>query len=216
VLVALAGGVLWHFSCATARARGRPARTRIFPGVEATQIEWVELVQADGVVVRLEKRGEAWRLTKPVDAPADRFAADGAASALADLASETVFDPAAKDAAQHPEAPESYGLTREPRVRFSAAGKSHALRLGDLTPIAGNSYVAADGDVRVFVVPQWQTNALTKPLAELRERGLDADRDSSRGSLAWAAPRLSRRSAARGVAPLVDAADTAVQALIST
>jgi len=222
VLVALAGGVLWHFELRDgARPAGDTVRTRVFPDVEATQIEWIELAQADGVVVRLEKRGEAWRLTKPIDAPADRFAADGAASALADLASETVFDPAAEDAAQHPEAPESYGLTREPRVRFSARGKTHALRLGDPTPLAGNSYVAADGDVRVFVVPQWQTNALTKPLAELREARLfDLERDKlARISLAWAdgAATLEKKSGAwRLSAPLDDAADdVAVQALIS-
>jgi hypothetical protein len=223
LLAGAALAALWWFGLRDGVPGAVPneARKRVFPGLDATQIEWVELAQPDGVVVRLEKRGETWRLTKPIDALADRFAADGAASALADLASETIFDPAAKDAAQHPEALASYGLTREPRVRFSAAGKAHALRLGDPTPISGNGYVAADGDARVFVVPQWQTNALTKPLAELRETRLfDVERDKlAKLSLAWpgGTATLEKKAGAwRLSAPLDDAADdVVVQALIS-
>ncbi len=220
-LVALAAVALWRFELSDAAKSGDSAQAEVFSGVEAEQIVWVELAQPEGAVVRLEKRGEAWRLTQPVDAPADRFAADGVASALAELASETVFDPAAEDAARHPESPESYGLAREPRVRFEAAGKTHALRLGDPTPVAGNLYVAADGDARVFVVPQWQTNALTKSLSELRDaRLLDFEREKLRKiALAW--PGGGATLEKKGddwhlVAPLGDLADdVAVQALIS-
>jgi hypothetical protein len=222
VLVALAGGALWHFELRDgAKREGDAARSEVFAGLDAKQIEWVELAQADGAVVRLEKRGDAWRLTKPIDFAADRFAADGIASALADLASDDVFDPAAEDPAKRPEALESYGLTREPRVRFAAAGKTRALRLGDPTPVAGNTYVSADGDARVFVVPQWQTNALTKPLAELRETRLfDFERDKLvKIVLAWVdgGATLEKKDGVwRVSAPLSDAADdVAVEALIS-
>jgi hypothetical protein len=222
VLVALAGGALWHFELRDgANADVDDARTDVFAGLEATQIEWVELAQPDGAVVRLEKRGEAWRIAKPIDFAADRVAADAVASGLAELATETVFDPAAEDALQRPEAPESYGLTREPRVRFSAAGKTHALRLGDPTPVAGNVYVAADGDARVFVVPQWQTDALAKSLAELREtKLLDFDREKlTRIALAWVGGSVTlekQDGAWRLAAPLEDAADeVAVQALLT-
>jgi len=223
LLAGAALAALWWFGLREGAPGAKPdsAHTRVFPGLDAAQIEWVELTQADGVIVRLEKRGEGWRVSKPIDAAADRIAADGAASALADLASETVFDPAAQDAAQRPESAESYGLTREPRVRFAAAGKTHALRLGDPTPISGKSYVAVDGDARVFVVPQWQTNALAKPLAELRETRLfDIDRDKlAKLSLAWpgGGATLEKKSGAwRLSAPLDDAADdVVVQALIS-
>jgi hypothetical protein len=223
LLAAAAFGALWHFEL----REGAPGagdegdRSEVFAGLEAEQIEWIELAQAEGASVRLEKRGEAWRITQPVDAPADRLAADGVASALADLASESVFDPAAEDAAQRPEAPESYGLAREPRVRFAAAGKPYALRLGDPTPVAGNTYVAADGDARVFVVPQWQTNTLAKPLSELREARLfDFEREKLlKIALAWpsgGATLEKKGEEWRVTAPLDDAADeVAVQSLIS-
>lgn len=222
VLVALAAGALWHFELREgAQPAGDAAQTEVFAGLEAAQIEWVELAQPDGGVVRLEKRGEAWRIAKPIDFAADRFAADAVASALADLATATVFDPAAEDAAQRPEAPESYGLGREPRVRFAAAGKSYALRLGDPTPVAGNLYVAAEGDPRVFVAPTWQTDALAKTLAELREtKLLDFDREKlTRVALGWdgGGATLERRDGAwRLAAPLSDAADeVAVQSLLT-
>ncbi len=222
LLVALAGAALWHFELREgAPASGDDARTEVFAGLEAAQIAWVELAQADGAVVRLEKRGEAWRIAKPIEAAADRFAADAIASALADLATATVFDPAAEDPAQHPEAPESYGLTREPRVRFGAAGKTLALRLGDPTPVAGNTYVAVEGDARVFVVPQWQTDALAKTLADLREtKLLEFDREKlTRIALAWGdgGATLEKQGGAwRVVAPLDDAADdVALQSLLT-
>jgi hypothetical protein len=222
VLVAVAGAALWRFELRDGAGNADDGdRTEVFAGIEPDQIEWAELAQGDGSVVRLEKRGASWRIAQPIDAPADEFAAGGVASALADLASDTVFDPAAEDPAQHPEAPESYGLGREPRVRFAAAGKTHALRVGDPTPVEGNVYVAAEGDARVFVVPQWQTNALTKGLAELREMRLfDFEREKlTKIELHWGAggATLEKKGEAWAVsAPLADAADdVAVQALIS-
>jgi hypothetical protein len=222
LLVAAAGGALWWFELREeAKPEGDATQTEVFAGLQADAVEWVELAQADGAAVRLEKRGEKWRIAQPIDFAADEFAAGGVASALADLASSSVFDPAAEDAALHPEPLDNYGLTREPRVRFSAAGETHALRLGDPTPVAGNTYVAAEGDARVFVVPQWQTNALTKTLQDLRETRLfDFDREKlTKISLAWAdgAASLEKKGDDwRMTAPLDDAADDiAVQSLIS-
>ena len=202
VLAILAGAALWHFELrAGAKTASEGAEKKVFAGLDAKQVEWVELPQADGASVRIEKRGEAWRLTKPFDFAADEFAAGAIVSGLADLASSSLFDPAAEDAAQHPEPLANYGLTRAPRVRFSAAGKEHALRIGDPTPVSGNTYVAAEGDARVFVVPQWQTSAFGKTLQELREtRLLDFEREKLvKIALAWAgaAPR-SRRKTGRG------------------
>jgi hypothetical protein len=221
LLALLAGGALWWFELREEVGTDDDATTKVFAGLAAEQIEWIELAQADGAAVRLEKRGDAWRITQPIDFAADRLAADGIASGLADLASDTVYDPAAEDAALHPEPLESYGLTREPRVRFSAAGKPYALRIGDPAPVGGDSYVAGEGDARVFVVPSWQTSAFTKTLPELREtRLLDFDRDKLvRIALSWPEARavLEKKGESWQLsAPLADAADdVVVQALIS-
>lgn len=222
VLAIVAGAALWQFELRDgAKPEADGEKTKVFAGLDANQIEWVELTQADGASLRVEKRGEAWRLTKPIDFAADEFAAGALASGLADLASASVFDPAAEDAAQHPEPLASYGLTREPRVRFSAAGKEHALRIGDEAPGSGSSYVAAEGDARVFVVPQWQTSAFGKTLQELREtRLLDFEREKLvKIVLAWGdgGATLEKKDGAwRVTAPLADAADElALQSLIS-
>lgn len=222
VLVLAAGFALWHFSLreeAAAPAGG--AQQRVFADLDAKQIEWVELAQGDGSLLRIEKRGEEWRLSQPLDFAADRFHADAVASGLAELASDLVYDPAAKDAAKHPEPLENYGVTREPRVRFGAAGKAYALRIGDPTAVAGNTYVRAGDEPRVFAVPSWQTNAFDKTLAELREaRLLQFDRESlAKLTLAWSGggATLEKQDGAwRLRAPLEDAADEAsVNSLIS-
>ena len=221
MVAALAGGALWWFELREGPGPGDDATTKVFAGVNAEQIEWIELAQSDGKSLRLEKRGGAWRITQPIDFAADRMAADGLASGLADLATDTVYDPAAADAALHPEPPESYGLTREPRVRFSAAGKPRALRIGDPAPSGGDTYVAAEGDARVFVIPSWQTSAFTKTLQELREARLfDFERDKlARIALAWpdASALLEKKGESWQLsAPLADSADeVVVQALIS-
>jgi hypothetical protein len=223
LLVTLAGAALWWFELRedAKPGTGDATQTEVFAGLEQDAIEWVEIAQPDGATIRLEKRGEKWRLAQPIDFAADEFAAGGVASALADLASGSVFDPAAEDAALHPEPLESYGLTREPRVRFAAGGKTFALRLGDPTPVSGNTYVAAEGDARVFVVPSWQTSSLTKTLQELRETRLfDFEREKLRTiALSWpegAATLEQKGDAWRLTAPLDDAADdVAVQSLIS-
>ncbi len=222
VLVAAAAAALWYFELREgAKPESDGAQQKVFAGLDAKQVEWIEIAQADGSVARLEKRGEDWRLTKPLDFAADRFHADGVASGLAELASETVYDSAAEDPVLRPEARESYGLTREPRVRFSAAGKEHALRIGDPTPVAGNTYVTDADGKRVFAVPTWQTNAFTKTVKELREpRLLIFDRDElAKLTLAWTgggATLAKQDGAWRVVAPIDDAADDAVlQSLLS-
>lgn len=215
LLVALAAAALWHFELREGAGGGAESeQQKVFAGVDAKQVEWVELAQGDGSVLRVEKRAEEWRLTQPLDYAADRFHADALASGLADLASDVVYDPAAEDAALHPEPLESYGVTREPRVRFGAAGRAHALRIGDPAPVAGNTYVRAGDEQRVFAVPTWQTNAFSKTLAELREaRLVQFDRASvATLTLAWqggGATLEQKDSAWRVTAPLADAADEA-------
>jgi hypothetical protein len=215
LLVVLAGVALWRFELREgASGGGEKQPQKVFAGLDAKQVEWVELAQGDGSVLRVEKRGEEWRLVQPLDFAADRFHADGLASGLADLASDVIYDPATEDVALHPEPLENYGVTREPRVRFGAAGRAYALRIGDPAPVAGNTYVRAGDEERVFAVPTWQTNAFGKTLAELREARLaQFDRESVvKLTLAWSGggATLEKQDGAwRVTAPLADAADEA-------
>ena len=132
-----------------AARRGRKdaeaAAKRLFPGIEASAIEQVELTTNDGERARLERRDADWRLAAPLDAPADAFAADAIASALAQLGSEAVYE--------SPQPLAVYGLEDEGRdLKFRAGEAEHVLRLGKPTPIGGNRYALVGGQTRVYTV----------------------------------------------------------------
>lgn len=222
VAVALASFAFWVLELREgARPAGETTEQHVFAGLAAKDVHWIEIDQGDGSTVRIERSGEEWRLTHPVAAAADRFQADAVASALVDLASETVYDSAAAEAAQRPEPLESYGLTRAPRVRFEASGKPYALRIGDPSPVSGNTYVADAEAKRIFAAPSWRVNAITKTAQELREARLAIfERDNlEKLTLAWAGGGATLAKGDKGwrvIAPLDDAADDGtVQSLIS-
>lgn len=174
VVVALAAALVWWFEVrgAEERAEADEAARLVFRELEAGEVTWIELRTTGGEVARLERdETEGWRLVEPLEFPADSLAADGIASALTELVSERVFE-------EH-EPLEAYGLEGEPEVRFGTADASHALHIGDTTPVGGNTYVAPDEGDPVHAVATWRTNALQKSLADLREaRVLDFDRDA--------------------------------------
>lgn len=162
VLVALLGGFIYWTELRDG-ARDPEAEARaIFPDVEAAQLDALELRTSDGADARLVRSDGVWELAEPLAFPADGIAAEGLASSLATLESEAVFD--------EPEALSAYGLEVEPTLRFEAGGESHALRVGDKSPVGGNTYVAVEGDPRVFAVATWRINALEKALLDLRDR----------------------------------------------
>jgi hypothetical protein len=145
------------------RREAEEASKRVFTDLEAADIQAFEVTTTDEKTARLENRDGRWRVVSPVDFPADEVAADGIASTLAKLASEGVID--------DPQEPEAYGLGDDAaRVRFEAGEKQETLVLGKKTPVGSNSYVADEGDPRVFMVPTWRLNSFKKSLDELRDR----------------------------------------------
>ncbi len=152
--------------------RGEPAREeaeeqakRLFPGVGAKAVAAIDVTTSDGVAARVERRDQGWELTQPLVFPGDQFALDGMASTLAELASSAVIE--------EPQPPAVYGLDDERRViRFRVNGEQHALRLGNKTPVGSDSYVATEASERVYTVPSFRVNALSKKLDDLRERRL--------------------------------------------
>jgi hypothetical protein len=177
LVVAALGAFVWFYEIqgGAERAKQEEAGKRLFPGVAAEQIQSIELRTTDGVNARLERAGtEGWKLVAPLVTPADRFAADGVASTLAELAPEATFDT--------PEPLENYGLAGEPTVRFHAGDQDHVLRLGNATPVGGNVYATDAEGKRVFTLASWRKNALQKTVKQLRDgRVLDFDRAQVKG-----------------------------------
>ena len=113
LVVAAVGAFVWFYEIEGAgkRSEAESASKRLFAGVEADAIDGIELESEDAQNVRLERAAdEGWQLVAPLAFPADRFAADGIASTLAELEADASFDT--------PEPLANYGLEGEPRVRF--------------------------------------------------------------------------------------------------
>ncbi|MDJ0788261.1 MAG: DUF4340 domain-containing protein [Myxococcota bacterium] len=164
VLVAALGAfIYWTEQDASEREVEGEAQP-IFPDLDVADVTALSVLTSDDVRVRLERTEGVWALVEPLAFPADDLAAEGLASSLVDLASEAVFD--------EPEALSEYGLDVEPSLRFELGDDIRVLRVGDKSPVGGNTYVAQDGDARVFAVATWRVNALEKSLLDLRDRRL--------------------------------------------
>ena len=182
-LVAVAlGAFVWFYEIEGEEARksSEEATKRLFPGIEAEQVEWIALTTADGHAARLERKDGAWRLVAPVEFRADRLAADGVAAALAQLTSEASYP--------DPQPPEVYGLGEGARqVSFGAGGTEHSLRIGAKAPMGGNTYVSVGGRPEVLTVQTYRVGAIGKRLDELRDRRIVefAEDAVQRLSLRW-------------------------------
>jgi hypothetical protein len=177
LVVAALGAFVWFYEIegGAERTKQEEASKHLFPGVTADAIQSIDLRTEDGTVARVERAGDqGWQLVAPLAAPADRFAVDGIASTLAELAPEASFDT--------PEPLANYGLEVEPAVRFRAGEKDYALRLGNNTPVGGNLYATDAEGAKVFALASWRKNALAKSVKQLRDgRVLDFDRAQVKG-----------------------------------
>jgi hypothetical protein len=153
---------LYEIRGGEARKEAEQAEKRLFGNVEATDVQALAF-RADGRDVRIERRDGGWELTEPLVFPGDEFAADGMASALADLESQSVYrDPQARDV---------YGLGDGAlEIRFEAGGEPQTVRIGDKTPMGSNTYVSVSGDDAVYTVSSFSVNALRKSLDDLRDK----------------------------------------------
>jgi hypothetical protein len=118
-----------------------------------------------GPEVRLERAGDGWRVTAPLEAPADRAAAEALLDAALELRRrQRVAEPDAGLA--------SFGLS-PPRMRLTlelAGGGTRELEVGDENPFDGSLFVRAGGPV-VAVAPGARYS-LEKGLFDLREKQL--------------------------------------------
>ena len=160
------GAFVWLYEIRGGEEREEAAAQakRLFPGVEADAVSALAFRTSDGKDVRLEKRGEEWRIVAPVDRLADDASADGMASSLAELASEAVIE--------EPQPAAVYGLDAEDRsVRFRAGEGEYELRVGKTTPVGGQTYAATGAAAKpVYTVPTYRVSGFRKHLDELREK----------------------------------------------
>jgi hypothetical protein len=152
----------------------REARRRVL-GAEAANIRTLEVVSSvPGASFSLERRGDAWFLTKPVEWPANPNAVSRILNELQFLEHETSFP--TRDLEKNGLKLADYGL-EQPQVTLSfssgepgTAGESAStvLRIGDTTKVGANLYLLSSDGEQIHVVGRSLVDSLSVPFDELR------------------------------------------------
>jgi uncharacterized protein DUF4340 len=192
------GAFLWFYEIGgeAGRLEAEQANKRLFPHVEANDVTWIALRTSDGADARFELHDGKWRIVAPLAFPADP-AVGRMAEALATVTSEATYESPQPDA--------EYGLADEAKVvRFGGAdGVEHVLRIGKNTPVGANVYVRADGGAPVHTVANYRTAALTRTLADLRDKQIASfDPSAIHGvEASWPGARVALTREAKPDAP---------------
>lgn len=169
VLVALAAGV--YFSNKQKSAEAAKPATDAPPKILAltdADLKKITLKKKSGDEIAIEKNAAGkWQITAPQAYGADQDAAGQLAGAAGTVNSDRLIEDKASDLS-------SYGL-QSPSEEISITTKNGAtkkLRIGDDAPANGGTYVALEGDPRVFTVPSYTKTSLDKSLNDLRDKRL--------------------------------------------
>jgi hypothetical protein len=153
-----------------------PAKEKAL-AIEREKVQELSIERPGAEPIRLVKQGEAWRLTRPVDVPADGGEVDSLLSSLVNLEiAEVVSESPAKLA--------DFGLD-PPKGKLSVqvadGGEPRALLLGDKSPDGSNLYAKKPAEARVFAIPAYLESSFDKKPFDLRDRDvLHVKRDAVR------------------------------------
>lgn len=164
LLVALGAWVYFKESGKPAESKGGDAdRLIVFerPDLKAVRI------RNDKGEIRLEKQGEAWRITAPLAADTDKDAVEGLLTSL-DLARVERRLGAEADRKTYGLDPPRASLTLE----LASTPEPRTLHLGDGTPIGGTFFASLEGTPDVAVVSSSAGDIAGKDLFGLRDKVL--------------------------------------------
>jgi hypothetical protein len=189
LVAVILGGFIYFYEIGgeSARQALRDDEKRIYPGLEADQIDAIELTTEEGIEARFERREGRWSVVSPISGRADGTALDAISAALSGLSRE--------GGVASPDGLSQFGLGEEARtVYFEVAGESKGLRVGRSTPVGGHVYVTrlvddsagsrnVDDDSGnnndnnnnnddVAYVESYRINAFKRSLDDLRDRSI--------------------------------------------
>jgi hypothetical protein len=192
VVTALLAGLIYFYEVRGAPEREIEAQAEslVFPGVEASDIRWIEIETSGGPSARVERVSEGedgettWQLREPLAFPADEVTADGLARGIATLAREREFEEAA--------ALSDYGLEGDAKVRFGTDEGEHAIFVGAAAPFGEVTYLSIDDRSRVFAVQNGEVTPFSTDLKSMRDRRVVVypDRDIAHVEVEWPSARV--------------------------
>lgn len=124
----------------------------------------VKLTYPDGEI-SVERSGDGWQLTAPIDSRADNATVDGLIRAVADCEVKKTLEDASQDLSV-------YGLDQpSATVELTLAdGALPAVRVGKTSPIGQSTYVQRGDRAEVFLTDSAFHTGMKKELTELREK----------------------------------------------
>ncbi len=157
----------WRIERATQEARRRVL------GAEAANIRSLEVTgSAPGSSFSIERRGDTWFLTKPVEWPANLNAVSRILNELQFLEHEASFS--TRDLEKNGLKLADYGLD-QPKLTLSftsgdegAAGRTTVLRIGDTTKVGNHLYLLSADGQKIHVVSRSLADSLSVPFDQLR------------------------------------------------
>lgn len=176
VLVVVFAGLLGYLYFVDA---GRPVgdaeeKPKVFT-VDADDITALRVTSRSGETTELARSDAGWRITSPVDAPADESEVGSITSNLASLAIQRVVEETASDAAR-------YGLDDpDLEVAFRTGGDDawKVLEMGDKTAAGADMYARRGGESAVFLIYNYVETSFDRGTFDLRDkRILSVDRDA--------------------------------------
>jgi hypothetical protein len=173
VLVALLGLTVWQWK-ARESEDDRPAEASVkLPKVEKDSVDGLDITAPGKTTVKLVKKDKAWRLTAPVDAPADQNAVDTALSKLSEM--EVVGTAATKEE-NHKQ------LEVDDAQALHVVARQGSKMLIDLmigTNRGGNTVLRQAGTIPVAAIKGPIKYALDKEVKDWRDRSIvDVQLDS--------------------------------------
>ena len=169
VLVAGLGTYLYVYEVPQAAKQGKKEKLLT---LDKDAVSGVSLVYADREV-ELRKEDAGWRLTKPVDAPADEAAVKSLVASIGDAEVQKTLDELPKDLA-------SFGLDRPTvtvRLTLKGGAQQPPLAVGKNTAIGGKTYVRKGDEPKLYLTSSTLPFGLNKQVKDLRDKQLLAFQD---------------------------------------
>jgi hypothetical protein len=164
VVAAVAAYIFFYERHQLTSDEARERAEKVFTDFDRDAVQTLEIHNTHGEF-RLEKKGDTWHLTSPIDFPADSAAVSSMLTTLDNLKEERRlgFDEVA---------PSDYGLD-EPEMAVIAGtpeGGRFELRVGDEMPLGSNRAVRRGDEDAVILCSGWLTTDVDKDLDDWRSR----------------------------------------------
>jgi hypothetical protein len=161
ILLVIVGGYAYYIS------RHPAEQTPKLNQISATDIEKIELRSSTRDII-VERAKDGWRFVKPIQAEADRTAADSMADAIAGLQITGTISETPGDLAP-------FGL-QNPAVKVIVTTRDHrvlpTIRVGKDTPVGSSSYIKSDQRPGILLVANSFPSQVEKSVDDLRPRAL--------------------------------------------